>query len=133
MSVSRRQIAFFAACMLFSVPAYGADINGAWSTSAEVCDRMFVKKGNSVSIASDSDLYGNGFIIEGDKIIGKMATCNVKARKQDGAVFNLVAACATDIALSTMQLSFKIDNENKITRLFPGMPEMETPYFRCPL
>jgi len=119
-------------CMLFSIPAYAFDLNGLWTTDTSVCDKMFVKTNGEISMSKESDLYGSGFIVDGNKIRGKIASCDVKARKQDGAILNLVAVCSTDIALSTMQLVFKMDEENKITRQFPGMPEMETAYFRCP-
>ncbi len=120
-------------CLLYIDPAHPADLDGAWASDASVCNKMFVKRNAQVSFAQDSDLYGSGFIFNGDKIIGKMASCNIKSRKQDGAILNMIATCSTDIALlSATQLSLRIDDEGKITRLFPGMPEMETTYYRCP-
>lgn len=120
-------------CFFYLDPAYSAELDGAWAIDASVCSKMFVKKNNKVSFAQDSDLYGSGFIFDGDKIRGKMATCNVKSRKQDGAILNMVATCSTDIALlSATQLSLRIDDQGKVTRLFPGMPEMETTYYLCP-
>jgi hypothetical protein len=92
-----------------------------------------VKSNTEISFTRDADFYGSGFIFEGDKIKGKMATCNIKSRKQNGDVLNMVATCSTDIALlSTTQLSVRIDDQGKITRLIPGMQDMETTYFRCP-
>jgi hypothetical protein len=32
------------------------------------------------------------------------------------------------MAIKTVQLSLKIDGENAITRVFPGMPELQMPY-----
>jgi hypothetical protein len=62
-----------------------------------------------------------------------MATCTVKLRKEDGAVTHFVADCSTDIALQTVQFSLKVDDENTITRLYPGVPELATKYYRCSL
>src|SRR5450756_1716738 len=50
-----------------------------------------------------------------------------------GSVTHLVAKCATDLAFENVQFSLKIDNENKITRLYPGLPELSVAYFRCSL
>ena len=62
-----------------------------------------------------------------------MATCNIIARKEDGAVTHMVAKCATDIAFENIQFSIKLDDDNKMTRLYPGIPELSVSYFRCPL
>jgi hypothetical protein len=48
-------------------------------------------------------------------------------------MLHLLASCSTDIALSDMQLSLQIVSNDKLSRIFPGMPEMTTDYFRCPL
>jgi hypothetical protein len=34
--------------------------------------------------------------------------------------------------LSDVELALKIIDDNKISRVFAGMPELETPYYRCP-
>jgi hypothetical protein len=94
--------------------------------------KTFGPNGN-VANATDSDAYGSGFIIEQNRIRGKIVTCNIIARKEDGAVTNLVAKCATAIALENVQFSLKLENGNKITRLYPGLPELSVSYFRCPL
>jgi hypothetical protein len=36
------------------------------------------------------------------------------------------------MAIETEQLSLKIDGGNAITWIFPGMPELQMPYARCP-
>jgi len=45
----------------------------------------------------------------------------------------MIAACATDIMLSDVQFSVRSVNANEILRMFPNMPGMETPYYRCPM
>jgi hypothetical protein len=45
---------------------------------------------------------------------------------------NLIAVCSTDIALATTQFALKIEGDDKIARLFSGMPEMTMRYVRCP-
>lgn len=112
--------------------AKAADVVGVWASDAAVCNKIFTRKGSQISLAKGGDPYGRGFIIEGNAIRGKLANCKIKSRKQDGNVVYLIAACATDVMLSDVELALKIIDDNKITRVFAGMPELETPYYRCP-
>jgi len=107
------------------------DLNGAWASDTAVCDKIFVKKKNRISMSRDSDMYGSGFIVEGDKIRGKMASCAVKTKKEDAGVLNMMAVCSTDIALQGVQFMLKIDGNDKVTRLYQGLPELSVSYVRC--
>ena len=113
-------------------PAAAFDLNGAWASDADNCARVFVRKGAQVSFAEMSDVYGGGFIIEGDQITGKFARCRIKAKKDDGKTINLVAACASDIMLQNVQFSLREVDANSVIRMFPGMEGMEIKYARCP-
>jgi hypothetical protein len=93
---------------------------------------VFVRQGGKLGFTDMSDVYGGGFIIDGDQIVGKFARCRIKARKDDGVNVNLVAACATDIMLSNVQFSLKALDADSIARLFPGIEDMEIRYHRCP-
>jgi hypothetical protein len=126
-------IAVIIGWMFSGLASYAADLTGAWASDAKACDKIFVKSEGKIAIANDADIYGSGFIIEQNRIRGKIATCNIIARKQDGAVTNLVAKCATDIAFENVEFSLRLDDENKITRLYTGIPELSVSYFRCPL
>ena len=117
---------------VFSLPAHAFDLNGAWANDTDACSKIFVKKNNSISIAENADFYGSGFVVDGNTIKGKMATCTIKARKQEADSVNLIAVCSTDIALATTQFALKIEGDDKISRLFAGMPEMTMGYVRCP-
>lgn len=108
-----------------------ADIQGAWATDTGACSKIFHKTGDRISFTKDADLHGSGFIVDGNRLRGKMASCNITRRKQDGSVLNLIANCSTEIAIETMQLSLKFIDDNKVSRLFPGMPDMEVTYQRC--
>jgi hypothetical protein len=118
--------------MLSNLPAYAVDLNGAWADNESNCSKIFVKKNNKISIARDSDHYGSGLIFEGNKIRGKMAACTITKRVEAAGSLNLIAKCSTDVALSTTQFSLKVDNDNKITRVYPGVPELAVSYSRCP-
>ena len=112
--------------------ADAVDLNGAWASDAGQCAKVFVRQGGKLGFTEMSDVYGGGFIIDGDQIVGKFARCRIKARKNDGVNVNLVAACATDIMLSSVQFSLKELDANSIARLFPGIEDMEISYHRCP-
>jgi hypothetical protein len=112
-------------------PAKAFELNGSWATAPSACSQVFIKKDGAISFRQDSDQYGGGFVIEGNKIRGQMQTCNISRRREDGNVIHLVAMCATDIMASNVQLSAKIIDDNTIARIFPGMPEFTLSYSRC--
>jgi hypothetical protein len=113
--------------------AQAVDLSGAWATDADQCSRVFVRKGRASQIGFTvlSSQHGGGFIVEADHLRGKSARCKIKTRKEDGQTVNIIAGCATDIMLSNVQFSLKVLEPNKISRMFPGMPEMEISYYRC--
>ncbi len=119
-------------CAILGSPSDAADLTGAWATDASLCDKVFVKAGNAVSFRPDSELYGSGFIIDGNRIRGQSAKCEIKSRRESGLVTHLIASCATDIMFSSVQFSLKVIDENRVIRVFPEMPDMEVPYARCP-
>jgi hypothetical protein len=112
---------------------HAADVSGVWASDARNCDKIFVKKGNGVFLSDDADIYGSGFVIEGRKIRGKAANCDIKTMKEDGPIVHMLATCATDIMFSNVQLSVKVVDQNRIVRLFPGMEDIQMPYERCTL
>ena len=71
--------------LLLPVPAHAVELTGAWANQADLCSS--VKKGNGVVFAELSDLYGSGFIIEGNRIRGKAAKCTIakQGRRYSGA------------------------------------------------
>jgi hypothetical protein len=119
-------------CFTMSGRAGAFDLDGAWASDADNCAKVFVRRGPQISFAEMSDVFGGGFIIEGDQITGKYARCRIKAKKDDGATINLVAACASDIMLQNVQFSLKEVDANTVIRMFPGMSGMEIKYARCP-
>ena len=132
---SRRAIAPGAMLLASMLGASGRadalDLNGAWVTDADNCPKVFARNGSQLGFTEMSDAYGGGFIISGDQITGKFARCRIKARKDNGPYVNLIAACATDIMLSSVQFNLKELDSNSLVRLFPGMEELEIHYHRC--
>ena len=109
------------------------DLNGAWASDADNCARVFVRKAGQVNFTDMSDVYGGGFIIDGDQITGKFARCQIKARKDDSQDINLIAACATDIMLQNVQFNLRPIGADAVSRRFPGMEGMQIKYSRCPV
>jgi hypothetical protein len=117
----------------FGGAAQAADLNGSWATDASVCNKVFVKKGDTISFMKESDEFGGGFIIEGNRVRGQLQTCTIKSRKEDGGVIHILAACANDIMASNVQFSARIIDDNTIARIFPGMgDDLDIKYSRCP-
>jgi hypothetical protein len=117
--------------MLVSLPSQAFDLSGAWATDKSVCNKIFTKKGNTISFKETSDLVGSGFIVDGKHLRGRGVRCEVKSKKEEGDVTHFIAACASNILLSSVQYTYKAVDENRIARLFPGMDGLEVLYDRC--
>ena len=121
--------------LLSTEKAHAVDLSGAWASHADQCDKVFIRKGraNEIGFTAMSSQYGGGFIIEANRLRGKFAICKIKTKKEEGQTVNIIAGCATDIMLSNVQFSLKMLEPNKILRMFPGMPDVEISYERCPV
>ena len=125
-----------ALCVTAANPARSSqaiELSGAWSTEADLCSRVFSKNGNGLVFAELSDLYGSGFIIEGNRITGKSARCTITSKKQDGDNLEIGAACASTIMTQNVRLNLKVIDDNTLNRLFPDIPGMTLKYTRCVL
>ena len=120
-----------ASMLLSAADARAIDIDGVWISNPDVCSKVLAKRGNTLRITDDADRFGSGFIIEGNRIRGKVANCTIKTRKEEGEVLHLLTVCSTDVALQNMQFSVKAEGADRIVRIYPGIPELNTPYHRC--
>jgi hypothetical protein len=116
-----------------SGPAFAFDFSGAWASEPDLCNRVFAKKGGATGFAEMSDLYGSGFIVNGNSIRGKAAKCTIKSRRQDGDTTVLSANCATPVMTSNFQFRYKVIDDNTISREFPEIKDMALKYSRCPM
>jgi len=122
-------------CTLLTLPAqaWATDLTGAWASDVSQCAKVFKKNKSGITFQRDSDVYGAGFVADGNQLKGRTARCTIKSRKQAGDTLNLLTACATDIMLQNVEFTVKFLDDNKISRLFPGMEGMEITYYRCVL
>ena len=79
-------VAVLIAALFVSPAANAADLDGAWANDLSICNKIFEKKNNTISMTRDSDMHGSGFIIAGNQIRGKVSTCTIKSRKEDGSL-----------------------------------------------
>ena len=120
-------------CALFAqvTQASAFELTGAWASQSDLCNLVFIKKGNEVSFAEMSDLYGSGFIIDSSRIVGKAGRCTIESKKQDGNSLKISAACATSIMNQTMKFNVTIIDDNNLSREFEEIPGMSVRYSRC--
>ena len=119
---------------IFSVAeARAIDLTGAWAGHEDLCSQVFTKKDGKVTYAEFSELFGSGFIINGDRIMGRAGTCTIKSRKQEGDSLELSAACASTIMTQDVRFSLKIIDDNNFSRSFPEIAGMSLNYARCKL
>jgi hypothetical protein len=117
--------------VLQPVEVQAFELSGAWASQADLCNKVFAKKGNQVVFAEFSDLFGSGFIADGSRLRGKTVKCTIKSSKQEGDSLELSAACATSIMTSSVGFSLKVIDDNSLVRLFPEIPGMTLKYSRC--
>ena len=92
---------------------------------------VFSKTGDQLGFAELSDLYGSGFIVQGNRIIGKAARCTIEATKQSADGLELSTGCATSIMRQNVKFSLKIVDDNTIDRIVEEIPGMVIRYARC--
>ena len=117
---------------VFSVAeAQAFELTGAWATHADLCSQVFMAKDGRVVYAELSELFGSGFIIDGDRIRGKAATCTIKSKKQEGDSLELSAACASSVMTQDVRFNLKVIDDNTVARSFPEISGMSINYSRC--
>jgi hypothetical protein len=125
------------AVMLFGAaimqPVYAFELTGTWASQADLCKMVFTKKGNEVVFAELSDLYGSGFIINGNRIRAKAAECTINSRKQNGDEVEINASCSSSIMTQNASFLIKVIDDNSFARVMPEIQNMEIRYYRCSL
>jgi hypothetical protein len=117
--------------VLSAAEARAIELTGARATHSDLCSQVFTKQDNRVVYAEFSELFGSGFIIDGDRIRGRAGTCTIKSRKQEGDSLELSAACASSIMTQDVRFSLKIIDDNTISRSFAEISGMSLNYTRC--
>ena len=137
MSNARRLLAvaaiLFGLLVIQPVEVQAMELTRAWASQSDLCKLVFTKKDNQVVFAELSDLYGSGFIVDGNRIRGRSVKCTIKSKKQDGDSLELSTACATSIMTSSVRFNLKIIDDNNLDRLFPEIAGMTLKYSRCSL
>ena len=134
--VSRRnavRAGLLVAALLLTTQAFAFDLTGAWTSDRQLCDKVFEKKGGAIEFSELSDLYGSGFIVNGNAIRAKAGKCTIKSQRQDGNKTILNASCATTIMTSELQFNYKVVDDNTLIRDFPDIKDMTLQYSRCPM
>jgi hypothetical protein len=116
-----------------SVSALAVDMNGAWAGDASVCSKVFVKNNDRISFATNAELYGGGFIVEGNRASGTFQKCNIKSRRDDGTTIHLIAACSDGIMIQEMKFAVKVVGSDQITLTLAEPQSVENPFVRCRL
>jgi hypothetical protein len=123
------------ACSGFPLSSHAQafDLTGAWATSADQCNKVFVKKGDQINFSQFSEEFGRGFVADGNEIRSKTTRCTIKSRKEVGDTIDVHAACASEIIASSIHLKIKILNNDSVYRIFqdPDFEGMELTFYRC--
>ena len=117
--------------LAFPAQSRAFDLTGAWASEPDLCDKVFARNGSETDFTQLSDLYGSGFIADGNRIRSKSGQCTVESQKQDGNDLTIAAACATTVMTQNLKLNLKIIDDNNIDRMFEEIPGMTLRYARC--
>jgi hypothetical protein len=136
MSVSRpTRLNAFLICSTFLLTsgAHAFELTGAWSTTADQCDKVFEKKGGKIGFSKFSEEFGGGFVADGNEVRSKAARCTIRSRKETGDTIDFQAACASEIMATSVNLRLKILDANSVSRVFtdPALAGMELTFYRC--
>jgi hypothetical protein len=124
-------VVLFGAAVVLPLPAGAVELTGAWASQADLCKLVFTKKGNEVVFTEFSDVYGSGFIIDGNRIRAKAARCTINSRKQNGDTLELKASCASSVATQSATFILKVIDDNNIARIIPEIDNSQIKYTRC--
>ena len=100
------------AAIVLVEPARAMDLTGVWTSQGDLCKMAFTKKGNEVVFAELSDLYGSGFIIDGNRIKAKAVECTINSKKQSGDMIELNARKARD--MNSLQRENRIEEPTRL-------------------
>jgi hypothetical protein len=131
--VTRQYALLFCGSFLLTSQAYAFELTGAWASSADQCNKVFVKKGDKITFTQFSEEFGGGFVADGDEVRSKTARCTIKSRKEIGDTIDFKAACSSEIMATSLSLRLKILDANSVYRIFtdPDMAGMELTFYRC--
>jgi hypothetical protein len=106
--------------LLCTFSANAFELDGAWTTDAANCSKIFKIINGRVSMTRNSDVYGRRLHSreKSDQRAGK----NVQNKQPQGGRRRsaLIVFCSTEIAvLGTQQVDAKIDGDDRLTRIFP--------------
>jgi hypothetical protein len=124
-------MAIVSACVSSPVGAAGFELSGAWASHQDLCNQVFSREGGQIAFAELSDLFGSGFIVDGNRIRGKSGSCTIEKRTQDNDMLELSAACASTIMTQSLQFKLRILDDNNLVRSFSEIPGMTLNYARC--
>jgi hypothetical protein len=118
--------------LVAAIPAAAVDLTGAWVTDLDACAKVFNGAGGKATFRRDSDMFGSGFVIDGKRVRGRTVNCTINKTQEKDGITHMLASCATEIMLQNVQFSAKVEDDNKLTRIFPGIDGMSLTYYRCP-
>jgi len=107
--------------------AQAADMTGAWAKDVAACENIFARNGSSIRFRSGAHRYGTAFIIENDRIRGRIANCKVKWRQ--GPAPELAATCTGNV-FDTAHFTLKVIDDQQLGRVVSGKTEPEI-FRRC--
>jgi hypothetical protein len=113
------------------VAAEARDLRGAWVTDKSTCKKVCSQvKGPNLE-ARRCRFLRQWVHLREQQAEWKKCELRHKIPEAGRDVLYLVTLRANDVTFGRVQFSLKIQDDNEITRFFPGVSELETKYYRC--
>jgi hypothetical protein len=119
---------------LASTNAYAdalSKIQGAWAAVMTDCSDVFATKGGKLSLMKRQDDALPGFIVDGRKIRGVAAACDIASAKENADGMTLLLSCQSQIMFGSISVSIKLPDPGTLIRVDPNFPEITTKYHKC--
>jgi hypothetical protein len=108
-----------------------ADVQGAWAITDFNCSDVFVTNNGILALKKRNDDTLPGFIIDGRRVSGIAAACNVAAIKPHPDGMSVLLSCTSQMSVGNLKLTVKMPNANTLIQSDPEFPELTTSYHRC--
>jgi hypothetical protein len=106
-------------------------IQGAWAAEMTDCSNVFATTDGKLSLMKRQDDALPGFIVDGRKIRGVAAACDIASAKENADGMTLLLSCQSQIMFGSMSVSIKLPDPGTLIRVDPNFPEITTKYHKC--
>jgi len=108
-------------------------LNGAWTTSAPDCSKLFQRRGGVVVYRQPVDRFAQAAIIGPQQIVLPSSVCRVQGVSHENGAIKVSAECSDSISYTHQTVQIKVSSAGQIVYSPTGDPALDTTLIKCPL